>query len=124
MKLTRRGVVRAALWTGISAVLPAKLLSQVPTPSEVLVTTCCKVRGLDEGSPHSEESRMVPIAPAGVFCHPCHASPGSGSRNATLSAIAPAGHTVPGRIPPGANMQLVDAITAAFKTGQVATGNE
>jgi para-nitrobenzyl esterase len=126
MNLTRRGLVNAALWSGVAAALPGRLLSQTPTPSGVVDTSSGKVRGLREG--HITAFRGIPYGAdtAGRrFLPPLPPKPWSGVKECfVFGHRAPQGSTGPGRIPPGANMQLVDAMSVAFKTGQVGTGNE
>ena len=126
MKLTRRSVVNAALWAGISAAISARLPAETPTPGAVIDTNRGKVRGLHEGT--ITAFRGIPYgADTGSrrFLSPLPAKPWTGIKECyAFGHRAPQGSTGPGRIPPGADMQLVEAISVAFKTGQVGTGNE
>jgi para-nitrobenzyl esterase len=124
MNPARRDMIKLAAGTVLAGSLPRRLLAAAPTG--VVETTLGKIRGLREGSVSA--FRGIPYGgdtAARRFMAPVAAKPWPGVRDCTsFGHRAPQGSTGSGRIPPGADMARIGMITAAFKQGQVATGNE
>ena len=124
------GVVSTVLATAIgtaAGLLPAQAFGSASVPTASIQTTLGKVRGLREGAISAFRGIPYGADTGGLrrFLPPVKPEAWGGSRDCfTFGHRAPQSSVSPGRIPPGADMAKLSAMMAAFKDGQVATGNE